>query len=105
MYQTILLPLDTSSADKAIIEHVALLARAMQSRVVLLHVVTSAQAVWNGPDAAGETVDQARAYLEGVRQGFEAAGVPAQCDLAFGEAAPEIRSCRCSRALMGRDLG
>jgi len=90
MYQTILLPLDTSPTDKAIIEHVTHVAKTLGSRVVLLHVVTGPQAVWNGPDAAGEKVEKARAYLEEIRRGFEAGGVTAQSELAYGEPAPEI---------------
>jgi nucleotide-binding universal stress UspA family protein len=90
MYRIILLPLDTSPSDKAIIQHVTALAQQMGSAVVLFHVVSGPQAVWNGPDAAGETVDKARAYLEEVRQGLSATGIEARCEMAFGEAAPEI---------------
>jgi nucleotide-binding universal stress UspA family protein len=90
MYQTILLPLDTSSTDKAIIAHVMALATAMRSRVIVLHVVTGPQAEWNGPDAAGEKVERTRTYLEGVRLELAAAGVVVQVDLAFGEPAQEI---------------
>ena len=90
MYETILLPLDTSNTDKPIIAHVRALAAKMNSRVVVLHVVTGPQAEWNGPDAAGEKVERTRAYLEGVRGELAAAGVAAQVDLAFGEPAQEI---------------
>ena len=90
MYQTILLPLDTSNTDKPIIAHVRALAATMNSRVVVLHVVTGPQAEWNGPDAAGEKVESARAYLEEVRADLAAAGIPAQVDLAFGDPAREI---------------
>lgn len=90
MYQTILLPLDTSTTDKAIIAHVLALATAMHSRVVILHVVTGPQAEWNGPDAAGEKVEKTRAYLDGVRAELAAAGIASQMDLAFGEPAREI---------------
>lgn len=90
MYQTILLPLDTSNTDKPIIAHVRALATKMNSRVVVLHVVTGPQAEWNGPDAAGETVERARSYLEEVRVDLAAAGIPAQVDLAFGDPAREI---------------
>jgi len=90
MYQTILLPLDTSTTDKAIIAHVRALATAMHSRVVVLHVVTGPQAEWNGPDAAGEKVERVKAYLEAVRVELTAEGIPAQVQLAFGEPAQEI---------------
>jgi len=90
MYQTILLPLDTSDTDKPIIAHVRALATVMHSRVVVLHVVTGPQAEWNGPDAAGEKVERTRAYLERVRGELAEAGIPAQVDVAFGEPAKEI---------------
>jgi len=90
MYETILLPLDTSNTDKAIIAHVRALATAMRSRVVIIHVVTGPQAEWNGPDAAGEKVERTRAYLEAVRAELSDAGVPVQLDLAFGDPAQEI---------------
>jgi nucleotide-binding universal stress UspA family protein len=90
MYQTILLPLDGSDTDKTIIGHVTALAGAMKSRVVLLHVLTGAQAAWHGPDAGGESVDRSREYLDRVRVGFESSGIPAQVELAYGEPAKEI---------------
>lgn len=90
MYRTILLPLDTSPTDRAIVEHVTAVARTLGSRVVLLHVVTGPQAAWNGPDAAGEKVEKARSYLDGIRHELEAAGVTVQAELAFGDPAPEI---------------
>jgi manganese transport protein len=105
MYEIILLPLDASQTDRPIIEHVTALARAMKSRVVLLHVVTGPQAEFHGPDAAGEKVDQSQAYLDGVRAGFEAAGIPAQAELAYGEPAREIvrwvEQSGCSLVAMG----
>jgi nucleotide-binding universal stress UspA family protein len=90
MYQTILLTLDASPADRPIIEHVEALAARLQSSVVLLHVVTGVQAEFRGPDAGGETVDETRAYLEAVRKEFEAAGTPVRVELAYGEPAREI---------------
>jgi len=90
MYETILLPLDGSHADKPIIAHVTALATRLESRVVLFRVVTGPQAEFRGADAGGAQVDECRAYLEAVRHGFEAAGVPAQAELAYGDPATEI---------------
>jgi hypothetical protein len=53
MYKTILVTLDRTAADRAIIEHIKGLAKAMQSRVVLLHVATGALAKYHGKNAAG----------------------------------------------------
>ncbi len=84
MYEKILVTLDATPTDRAIIEHVKKLAKFANSRVVLLHVATSAVAQWRGPDAAGEAVEEGRAYLEGVKAEFEAIGVPAEAQLAYG---------------------
>ena len=90
MYQTILLALDTSPTDRVIIEHVKALAAALGSHVVLLHVATGVQAKWNGPDAAGEEVDQSQVYLDGVQQELEAEGIAAHAVLCYGDPAGEI---------------
>ena len=90
MYEKILVTLDATATDRAIIEHVKKLATFMKSRVVLLHVATGAVAQWRGPDAGGEEVEEDQAYLERVRAEFEAAGIPADAELAYGEPAKEI---------------
>jgi nucleotide-binding universal stress UspA family protein len=90
MYDTILLPLDGSQADRTIIDHVVALAGRLGSRVVLLRVLTGPQAQFRGDEAGGADVEECRAYLEEMRGRFAAAGVPAQTDLAFGEPAAEI---------------
>jgi nucleotide-binding universal stress UspA family protein len=84
MYNTILVTLDATSTDRAIIEHVKMLAKFMKSRVVLLHVATSAVAQWQGPNAAGEEVRESQAYVDDVKAEFEASGVPADAQLAYG---------------------
>jgi nucleotide-binding universal stress UspA family protein len=84
MYKTILVTLDATATDRAIIEHVKKLAKFMKSRVVLLHVATGAVAQWHGPNAAGEEVEEGQAYLDDVKAEFEAFGVPADAELAYG---------------------
>jgi nucleotide-binding universal stress UspA family protein len=84
MYETILVTLEGTPTDRAIIEHVKKLALLMKSRVVLLHVATSAVAQWRGPDAAGEEVSEGQAYLDGVKAEFESCGIPAEAELAYG---------------------
>ncbi|MFA7236959.1 MAG: universal stress protein [Phycisphaeraceae bacterium] len=90
MYPTILLALDTSPTDRAIIEHVKSLAAALHSHVVLLHVATGVQAKWAGPAAAGEEVNQSQAYLNNVQREFQQIGVATHTVLCYGESAPEI---------------
>ena len=84
MYKTILVTLETTPTDRAIIEHVKKLAKFMNSRVVLLHVATGAVAQWQGPNAADEEVEEGQAYLNSVRAEFAACGVPADAVLAYG---------------------
>ena len=90
MYKTILVTLDGTPTDRAIIEHIKPLARLMQSRVVLLHVATGVPAKYHGTDAAGKEVQESQAYLDQIRAEFTGAGIPAEADLAYGEPVKEI---------------
>jgi len=90
MYETILVTLDSTPTDRAIIEHVKQLAKRLGSRVVLLHVAAGAAAKWLGADAGGEEIHESQVYLDRVKAEFEAAGVPAGTELAYGEPAAEI---------------
>ena len=90
MYDTILLTLDGTPTDRAIIEHVKQLAKLAHSRLVLLHVADGWAARTYGPDAVSPEIAEDTAYLAKVRAEFEAAGIPAQSELAYGEPADEI---------------
>jgi len=90
MYETILVTLDGTPSDRAIIEHVKQLAKLAHSRLVLLHVADGWAARTYGPDAVSPEIAEDTAYLEKVRAEFEAAGIPAQPELAYGEPASEI---------------
>lgn len=90
MYKTILVTLDATATDRAIIEHVKELARVMQSRVVLLHVADGWAARFHGPDAVSPEIGEDTAYLEKVRAEFQTAGIPAEAELAYGDPAAEI---------------
>ena len=90
MYATILLTLDGTPTDRAIIEHVKELAKLAHSRIVLLHVADGWAARTYGPDAVSPEISEDSAYLEKVRAEFEARGIPAQAELAYGEPAREI---------------
>jgi nucleotide-binding universal stress UspA family protein len=92
MYKTILVTLDGTPTDRAIIEHIKPLARLMHSRVVLLHVATGVPAKYHGTDAAGKEVQESQAYLDRIRAELTAAGIPAEADLAYGEPVKEIVS-------------
>jgi nucleotide-binding universal stress UspA family protein len=90
MYQSILVTLDNSKTDRAIIEHVKPLAQLIGARIVLLHVATGWAARLFGSDAISPEIEDDTAYLDSVRAEFEAAGIPVQAELAFGEPAKEI---------------
>jgi nucleotide-binding universal stress UspA family protein len=90
MYETILVTLDGTPTDSAIIEHVKALAKLAHSRLVLLHVADGWAARTYGPDAVSPEIAEDTAYLEKVRSEFESFGIPAQTELAYGEPAAEI---------------
>ena len=90
MYKTILVTLDGTPTDQAIIEHVKALARLAQSRVVLLHVADGWAARTYGPDAVSPEITEDTAYLERVRAEFKSVGIPADAELAYGDPATEI---------------
>ena len=90
MYKTILVTLDGTPTDQAIIEHVKVLAQLAGSRVVLLHVADGWAARTYGPDAVSPEITEDTAYLERIRAEFEAAGIEAHAELEYGEPAPQI---------------
>jgi nucleotide-binding universal stress UspA family protein len=90
MYNTILVTLDGTPSDRAIIEHIKQLAKLAHSRLVLLHVADGWAARTYGPDAVSPEIAEDTAYLEKVRSEFESAGITAQAELAFGEPASQI---------------
>ncbi|MGO8931536.1 MAG: universal stress protein [Limisphaerales bacterium] len=90
LYKTILVTLECTPTDRAIIDHIKLLASAMQSRVVLLHVATGVPAKYHRTDATGTEVEESKAFLGRVRDEFTAAGIQAEAQLAYGEPAKEI---------------
>jgi len=90
MYGTILVTLDGTQTDRAIVEHVKQLATLAHSRVVLLHVADGWAARTYGPDAVSSEIAEDTAYLERVRAELQDAGIPAEAELAYGDAAEEI---------------
>jgi nucleotide-binding universal stress UspA family protein len=90
MYRTILVTLDGTPSDRAIIEHVKQLAKLAQGRVVLLHVADGWAARTYGPDAVSPEISEDTAYLKKVQGEFQAAGTSADAELAYGDPAKEI---------------
>jgi nucleotide-binding universal stress UspA family protein len=90
MYDTILVTLDGTPSDRAIIEHVKQLAKLAKSRLVLLHVADGWAARTYGADAVSPEIAEDTAYLEKVRAEFQSVGIPVQAELAYGEPADQI---------------
>jgi nucleotide-binding universal stress UspA family protein len=90
MYKLILVTLDGTASDRALIEHVKLLAKQMQSRLVLLHVADGWAARIYGADAVSPEITEDTAYLRRVQAEFNAAEIPAEIQLAYGSPPEEI---------------
>jgi nucleotide-binding universal stress UspA family protein len=90
MYQTILVTLDASSSDRAILDHVKPLAKSFNSKLVLLHVADGWSARTYGADAVSPEIDEDKAYLQTIQAELKAEGIEAQAELAFGTPADEI---------------
>ena len=90
MYQKILVTLDGTPTDRAIIEHVKPLAKLANSRIVLLHVADGWAARTYGRDAVSPEITEDTAYLERVRAELRSAGIPTEAELAFGDPVTEI---------------
>jgi len=90
MYNKILVTLDATPTDRAIIEHIKALAKAMGSRVALLHVADGWAARTYGADAGSLEITHDKAYLEEVRAEFQSAGILTDAELAYGEPGKEI---------------
>ena len=90
MYKTILVTVDGTPTDRAIIEHVKQLAKLAQSRVVVLHVADGWAARTYGPDAVSREISEDTKYLQKVQEEFQLAGISAVSEMAYGEPANEI---------------
>lgn len=90
MYKTILVTVDGTPSDRAILEHVKQLAKLTSSRVVILHVADGWAARTYGSDAVSREITDDTAYLKRVRDELQSAGIPTDSELAYGVPAREI---------------
>jgi nucleotide-binding universal stress UspA family protein len=92
MYKRILVPLEHSDYDHAIIAHVRELASLMHSSVVLIHVADgfAARNVKQLNLRESEEMRLDREYLEQTCASLEGDGIEADCLLAGGDPAKEI---------------
>jgi nucleotide-binding universal stress UspA family protein len=91
MYKKILIPLDNSSTDNAILEHIKPLIKLTNAEVILVHVAdgfaSRLQNELNLADSQELTEDQA--YLDNIRKTMTAAGYKTRAILAQGKDAGE----------------
>jgi len=90
MYKTILVTVDGTPTDRAILEHVKPLAKLVGSKLVVLHVADGWAARTYGADAVSREISEDSKYLENVRSEMQAAGIPVEVELAYGDPAKEI---------------
>jgi nucleotide-binding universal stress UspA family protein len=92
MYTRILVPLEHSPYDAAIVEHVRALATYCGASVVLIHVADGWAARNQQPLALRESAEmkQDREYIESRADALEQLGITVECVLAGGDPAKEI---------------
>lgn len=92
VYRKILVALENSRTDEAILQHVENLAREAGSRLLLVHVADGWVARHFDRLNLAESAEMRddRAYLESVRARFAGLGLEAEAELARGEPADEI---------------
>jgi len=92
MYKRILVPVENSSYDEAILAHVTDLARENESSIVLIHVADGWAARNIGPLHLRESEEMHGdlAYIEKISASLEAAGLDSDAVLASGDPADEI---------------
>lgn len=92
MYGTILVSLENSPTDRAILDHVRELARVHRSRLLFVHVADGfvARTANQLQLRESEEMRRDREYLDRIALEFEAAGVPCEAVLAGGDPADEI---------------
>ena len=92
MYKRILIPLENSTADKAILQHIRPLAKMTGASLLLMHVADG----WVARNyeqlnlAESEEMKTDRAYLESVAKTLQAEGFEVSHVLAMGEPSDEI---------------
>jgi len=90
MYKTILVTLDGTPTDQAIIGHIKQLAKLAQSQLVLLHVADGWAARTHGKDAVSAEITDDTAYLKRMREALRSEGIPTESELAYGDPVKEI---------------
>jgi len=84
-YQTILVPIDHSPADRAAMSNAVSLASAHGARLILFHVEEGVTSQVFGAIASTEEVEEGSAYLERLARGARAQGIPVETLVRHGK--------------------
>ena len=92
MYKRILVPLENSTYDEAILEHIRRLARMTEASLILIHVADGwvARNIQQLGLRESEEMQRDRVYLKRVADDLEAEGFQVDAILASGDPAKEI---------------
>ncbi|HVU23643.1 MAG TPA: universal stress protein [Opitutus sp.] len=92
MYRKILVALENSRADDALVPHIAALAGKLGSELLLVHVADgfAARNFDQLKLAESDEMKADRAYLDGIADRFRAAGLTVTTELALGNPPTEI---------------
>ncbi|HUQ48827.1 MAG TPA: universal stress protein [Gemmatimonadaceae bacterium] len=92
MYKKILMPVENSLYDDAVVDHVRELAKVHKSAVILMHVADgwAARNISQLELRESEEMKKDRAYIEALSASLEADGIDADALLASGDPAKEI---------------
>ncbi len=107
MYKRILVPLENSRTDDAILAHLRDLATHCGASIVLIHVADgfAARNLKSLELKESEEIRKDRAYLDSVAAGLAALGFPVEAVLASGDPAKEITAAalreKCDLIAMG----
>ena len=90
MYKKILVALDASSCDGAILAQIIPLAKLCHSKVCLLHVADGWAARRFGKEAVSHEITEDTAYLKQMKAELEGHGIHTTAELAYGDPRTEI---------------
>lgn len=92
MYRKIMVPVENSPYDDAIIDHVTELARVCKASVLLIHVADgwAARNISQLQLRESEEMKKDREYIEGLADSLESNGIDVDALLASGDPAAEI---------------
>jgi len=101
VYDKILVPLDGTDVDEAVLSHIFELARIHQSKVYLMRVVSGTVAELHREETASQEVEETWEYLRRTARRLEERGIPAEVVVDFGDPARAIIQ---KARLLGCDL-